>query len=84
MASNGDDAQRTLEQHALKNVRGLVDNLEAKEAAERRLQKRLLVGFVIVAAVLAVLFATGVFSIKGKGTAKEIVVEPAAPPKSYP
>ena len=48
-----DDAQRALEQQALRNVRGLVDKIDTLEATDRRTQARLL-GAVIVAVVAAI------------------------------
>lgn len=48
-----DDAQRALEQQALRNVRGLVDKFDKLEATNRRTQARLL-GAVVVAVVAAI------------------------------
>ena len=39
MSTSPDDTQRELEQRALKNVRGLVDKIEAGERAEKRTQR---------------------------------------------
>jgi hypothetical protein len=75
----GDDAQRALEQKALKNVRGLVDKIEASDAAERTLQKRILVGFAVAIVVIGGLWMAGAFDGLRGGSAKELVV---APPKS--
>ena len=46
-----DDARRELEQRALRNVRNLVDKIDASEEHDARVQKRLL-GAIIVGAVL--------------------------------
>ena len=78
MDPQDDEAQRTMEKHALRNVRGLVDNLEKSEAAARLLQKRLMIGFVAVVVVFGVLVATGVIPLGG-GQKGELVVKPAAP-----
>lgn len=78
MDPQDDEAQRTMEKHALRNVRGLVDNLEKSEAAARLLQKRLMLGFVAAIVVLALLIATGVIPL-GKSEKGELVVKPAAP-----
>lgn len=78
MDPRDDEAQRTMEQHALRNVRGLVDNLEKSEAAARLLQKRLILGIVAALVVLGLLAATGVIPLGG-GEKRELVVKPAAP-----
>lgn len=52
-----DDAQRELEQRALRNVRGLVDRMEDLEAHDSRAQRRylaaIIVGGLMVCLVLA-------------------------------
>lgn len=53
--ATNDEAQRALEQHALRNVRGLVDKIDDLEATDRRTQARLL-GAVVVAVVAAIAF----------------------------
>ncbi|QJR15783.1 hypothetical protein [Usitatibacter palustris] len=70
------DAQRTLEQKALHNVRGLVDKLEASDRAERKLQKQILVVFAVLLAVFASLWAAGIFPSKKSGETVEIVIAP--------
>lgn len=49
MSSNGDDAQRDLEKKALRNVRGLVDKIEADDVKGN--QKQIVAVIVIVAIV---------------------------------
>lgn len=51
MSTPSDEAQRELEQRALRNVRSLVDKIDATEEHDARVQKRLL-GAIIVGAVL--------------------------------
>ena len=46
--ATGDDAQRELEQRALRNVRGLVDRMETDETVSRRTQLRLVIGVVLL------------------------------------
>jgi hypothetical protein len=48
---SGEDAQRDLEQRALRNVRGLVDRMETEEALSRRTQLKLVAGLVVVVLV---------------------------------
>lgn len=45
------DAQRTLEQKSLRNVRSLLDKLESDEALERRTRRRIGWALVVVAVV---------------------------------
>ena len=52
MSTPSDDAQRKLEQRALRNVRALVDKFEDQDATDARSTRRMVV--VIVAAILAV------------------------------
>ena len=49
--ATGNDAQRELEQRALRNVRGLVDRIETEESLSRRTQMKLVGGVVILVLV---------------------------------
>lgn len=71
----GHDAQRKLEHHALRNVRGLVDRIESDDQAQRATQKRILMGLVAAVAAIAILITIAVFSDQSGG---EIVVPPPA------
>jgi len=57
MRQAGEDAQRELEQHALRNVRGLVDRMENDQEAMRASQRKFIgvIGIALVVAVLALL-----------------------------
>jgi len=57
VSSHPDDAQREMEQRALRNVRGLVDKVEELDADEKRRERRMLLGLVVAAVVVAVGFA---------------------------
>jgi hypothetical protein len=46
--ASGEDAQRDLEQRALRNVRGLVDRMEGEDSLSRRTQVKLVGGLVVV------------------------------------
>ena len=48
------DAQRTLEQKSLRNVRSLLDKLESEAEVERRTRQRIGWAFVVVAVVATV------------------------------
>lgn len=74
----GHDAQRELEQRALRNVRGLVDRLEAEEASRRISMKWVAAVLVAVAAVLAAIVMASLD--RRGGGAREIEVPPAAKP----
>src|SRR5258708_35138385 len=76
-----DDAQRKMEQHALRNVRGLVDKMDRLEAIDSRSQKRLLVG-IIVGAVVAVglLVGTAGYISSKYDKGRPIMIDPAPLP----
>jgi len=71
------DAQRELEQRALRNVRGLVDRIEDTDQLEARKQRRLVIWLLVGAAVLAVAFAV---AISLKPRAPQIVIDPGKLP----
>lgn len=76
------DAQRTLEQRALRNVRTLVDKLETGERRDTRRNVRL-VAWVLVALMLAVAGAYVVLRIKhGPVQSGEITMKPLPAPAS--
>jgi hypothetical protein len=75
------DAQREMEQRALRNVRGLVDKMEGLEAIDSRAQKRLLVGIIIGAVVVVGLIVGAVVYISSKyDKGRTIVIDPARLP----
>jgi hypothetical protein len=77
MSQPGDDAQRDLEQRALRNVRGLLDKLEDEERVDRRKTVRIAIAcaiVVIVALGLIVAFAAG----RKPPPADAIVIPPPA------
>ena len=53
MSTPSDDAQRDMEQRALRNVRALVDKYEDKDASDQRSVRDLVVGIVVTILVLA-------------------------------
>jgi hypothetical protein len=69
------DAQREMEQRALRNVRGLVDKVEGQDTADGRAQRRMLRNFAI-GAVIAVIAFVGLFSyLSGKDRGRAITIE---------
>ncbi len=74
--SSGHDAQQELEHRALRNVRGLIDRMEADELAKSRSQKKVAVALV---AAVAALIAVIVFGLtRAPQGAREVAVPPAS------
>ena len=82
MSASGDDAQRDMEQRALRNVRGLIDKLEDREQAERWTTRQFLVVLGIVVTVLAVSIAVLVTVVKNKRASQKMITLP--PPAQAP
>lgn len=79
MSTPSNDAQRELEQRALRNVRGLVDKIEDAERLEGRAQRRVLVGLVAGCALaVAVVVAAYALRDRDAGAVVELPA-PAAP-----
>jgi hypothetical protein len=73
--SSPHDAQREMEQRALRNVRGLVDKVEGQDSADSRAQRRMIRNFAIGAAI-AVMAFVGLFSyISGKDRGPAVTIE---------
>ena len=70
-----EDAQRELEQRALRNVRGLVDKVEDQDAADRRRERRMLLRFAIGIVVVLAAFAGYLAYNASKNSGKGITVE---------
>ena len=66
MGNEGDDAQRELEKRALRNVRGLVDKIEAEDAKSNQKQ---IVGVVLIVVLVAALLGAWMIG-RGKGADK--------------
>ena len=82
MSTSPHDAQRELEQRALRNVRGLVDKIEAGEHAERRTQRILFVTIIIIATVIAGGIVLGLRQHSAEW--KPVVIDPAKLPPITP
>ena len=52
--AHSDDAQRTLEQHALRNVRSLAERLGYADAISRKHDRAVLIGIVVVVAAVVI------------------------------
>ncbi len=68
------EVQQELMERSLRNVRGLVDKIEAEEAARRRAQKWVIAAIVAVSVLLVGLIAMLVANQSNPG--KSIVVPP--------
>ena len=81
MSTPSEDAQRELEQRALRNVRTLVDKIESTEEHDARVQRRLLlaivVGAILVAATLGVV-------VMRQDRPRPVVLDPAKLPPIQP
>ena len=71
------DAQRELEHRALRNVRGLVDRMEADERAKGRSQKWIAAGLVAIAAIL-IGSILALISFRKSDEARELTVTPVS------
>ncbi len=76
--SAGHDAQRALEQKALRNVRGLVDRMQADEEKERR-SRKWVVGLLVAAVVAVGAIVAVSVNRKPSGTQEIVVPAPKAP-----
>ena len=76
-----EDAQRAMEQRALRNVRGLVDKIENDDKLGRRAQLRMFLAIVVIAVVgIAVLGAI----MASRQSGHKVVVEPPKPGQLMP
>ena len=79
-----DDAQRELEQRALRNVRGLVDKMEGLDRIDERSQKRTLIGITIGALVGVAVIVGAIAYISNRQDTKPVVIDPAKLPPIQP
>ena len=78
MSTPNDDAQRDMEQRALRNVRALVDKYEDKDARDQKTVRNLATGIVVSILVVAVL-AFAVFRLTVPDEpAKTLILPPPA------
>ncbi|HET7728635.1 MAG TPA: hypothetical protein VFK48_01260 [Usitatibacter sp.] len=81
MSTPGEEAQRELERRALRNVRGLVDKIEADDKASRRTQVQLVLAIVIGAVVIALL---GAWVLSKRASGRTVVIEQPKPGQVMP
>lgn len=79
-----DDAQRDLEQRALRNVRGLVDKLDSVDEKAGRNQKRMLVALIIGTTLVVGLIVATLIYVSDKQMTRPVVVDPAKLPPIQP
>jgi hypothetical protein len=71
------EAQREMEQRALRNVRGLVDKIEGQDKLEGRKERKVLLAILAGAVIVAVAIAIAI----SLGARKErVVIDPAKLP----
>jgi hypothetical protein len=75
-----DDAQRELEQRALRNVRGLVDKMETIERIDEGAQRTLLMWIVVGALAAVVILGAAVWLSAHRHAAEPLVIELKTPP----
>ncbi|HET6263288.1 MAG TPA: hypothetical protein VFD95_00415 [Usitatibacter sp.] len=77
MSTPGDDAQRNMEQRALRNVRALVDKIETTDERDSKSSRRHVA--VIVAVILGLfVVAYGVSQMRSKNDDRTVVLPPPA------
>jgi hypothetical protein len=78
------DAQRELERHALRNVRGLVDKMETIQETDKRTQRRLVAWVLVGVLAVAVLVGYAIWHTGQKYGTKPVVIDPAKLPPIRP
>jgi hypothetical protein len=79
-----DEAQRTLEQRALRNVRGLVDKMESIEHIDQRTQRRMLLWIAVGAVAAVFILGVLVWHASHRDSGVAVVIEPAKGPATRP
>lgn len=79
-----DEAQRELEQRALRNVRGLVDKMDNLDKVDLKRQKRLLLTIIAIAVVMGIIVIGSVMYISSRQQGKPVVIDPAKLPPIQP
>jgi len=82
MSDTGHDAQREMEQRALRNVRGLLDKIESHEAHEDRALRKTVLTVIAGVVALVVLVGIGMLLASGKQQSTRTMTLP--PPASAP
>ena len=75
------EAQQELMEKSLRNVRGLVEKIEAEEAARKRTQKWVIASIVGVTLILVGAIA---IMVKGSSSGRSVVVTPDRPAPTQP
>ena len=79
-----DDAQRELEQRALRNVRGLVEKMEGLDRIDQRSQKRTLIGITIGALVGVAVIVAAIAYVSSRQEENPVVIDPQKVPAIQP
>jgi len=78
------DAQRELEQRALRNVRGLVDKMEGIDRIDQRSQKRALIGITVGALLGVAVIVAAIAYVSSRQEAAPVVIDPGKLPPIRP
>lgn len=78
MSQPSHDAQREMEQRALRNVRGLLDKIESHDAHEDRAVKRTVFTVIAGVVVLVVLVGVAMLLATGKKSTRTMTLPPPA------
>jgi hypothetical protein len=84
MDASNNDTQRELEQRALRNVRGLVDKMDAIDQVDKRADRRGFVVLVVVGLVAVAAIVGTMVYISNKYDAPAAKVDPAKLPPIRP
>ena len=79
-AAGGHDAQRALEQRALRNVRSLLDKLEGREKTRQRSSWKLLAWLLVGMGIALVVGYAMLRTVQGPGQTRVITTQPAKAP----
>jgi hypothetical protein len=79
MSAPGDDAQRDMEQRALRNVRALVDKIEDKDQLDRKAARKwVTVTAVVLIVAMGVIFGLSSFFSNKREPERTLVIPPPA------
>ena len=79
-----DDTQRELEQRALRNVRGLVDKMDAIDKVDKRADRRGFIALVVAGFVVVLGIVGAIVYISNKYDAPTAKIDPAKLPPIRP
>jgi hypothetical protein len=84
MTMPSDDAQREMQQRALRNVRGLVDKIESEDVLERASQRRVVLAVLVTLVVAAAAIVVWLGRSEADLAPRATVIDPAKLPPIKP